>query len=669
MASRNLQSKPRRCTHRILGWIVILTQLLLAVSTGIHPASAAPQSGGPVDPVELGAFLDGVFATQMKADHVAGAVVAVVKDGQVLYTHGYGYADLEKHKPVDPQKTLFRPGSISKLFVGTAVMQLVEQGKISLDADVNSYLDFAIPATYPQPITLRHLLTHTPGFEDSSKDTLTVNPDKIIPLDVFLKTHIPARVFSPGTVSAYSNYGAALAAYIVERVSGMPFSAYVEKNIFRPLGMTHSTFVQPLPDALAPDMARGYYYSNGAYQAGSFEIVQVYPAGSLSATADDMTRFMIAHLQNGRYENAQILSEATARQMHTPLFRPDPRLNGMAYAFFEKEVNGQKVIWHGGNTILFHSGLYLLPDQNLGIFISTNAQGGSKTSEAVFQGFMDRYYPVPPRAAAPLPADFTARAAQYSGEYYLSRSNFTTYEKLLRVFSPMTIRAGKEGELLVSMGAGSAIRYTEVEPGRLVAEEGPMPILVLSTDPSGQVSLLTSMPWKLIKSPWYATSTVHLLIFVGGLLLFLGTLVAWLSAWLKTAFSGLFRRRARLGPSGQPGPPRQSLSQPLSARLGRTVAGLFMLIFIVFLVGLVAVTLDLEPALGIPRFAVEATPATRILFYLVPIMGVLGVLTVPFVFLAWRNSYWTARGRLWYTLLSAWFLVGLWAMVYWNLLL
>jgi len=201
-------------------------------------------------------------------------------------------------------------------------MQLVEQGKISLDADVNSYLDFAIPATYPQPITLRHLLTHTPGFEDSSKDTLTVNPDKIIPLDVFLKTHIPARVFSPGTVSAYSNYGAALAAYIVERVSGMPFSAYVEKNIFQPLGMTHSTFVQPLPDALAPDMARGYYYSNGAYQAGSFEIVQVYPAGSLSATVDDMTRFMIAHLQNGRYENAQILSEATARQMHTPLFRP-----------------------------------------------------------------------------------------------------------------------------------------------------------------------------------------------------------------------------------------------------------------------------------------------------------------------------------------------------------
>ena len=121
---------------------------------------------GPTDPAELEAFLDELLAKDMEEYHIAGAAVSVVKDGKLFFAKGYGYADLEKGIPVDPEQTIFRIGSIGKMFTWTAVMQLVEQGKLDLDADVNTYLDFRIPDTYPQPITLKHLMTHTSGFED-----------------------------------------------------------------------------------------------------------------------------------------------------------------------------------------------------------------------------------------------------------------------------------------------------------------------------------------------------------------------------------------------------------------------------------------------------------------------------------------------------------------------
>ena len=361
---------------------------LLACLTPAKVASA----NGPSDPKELETFLDGVMAAEMEKDHVPGAVIAVVVDGSPFFMKGYGYADLENKIPVDPQQTLFRPGSVSKLFVWTAVMQLVEQGKLSLDENVNAYLDFTIPDTYSQPIALKHIMTHTTGFEDIGADLFKLNASEVHPLGDYLKTHIPRRVYPPGEIGAYSNYATAVAGYIVERISGMSFNEYVEANILQPLDMQHATFRQPLPDALAGDMAQGYNFWQGAYQKGGFEFVQPYPVGGLSATASDMTHFMIAHLQNGRYALNQILEEATARQMHSQLYTPDPRMLGMAYGFFESEINGQRIISHGGDTILFHTGLYLLLDVNSGIFISSNSTGGAGLSDAVLKAYMNRYY-------------------------------------------------------------------------------------------------------------------------------------------------------------------------------------------------------------------------------------------------------------------------------------
>jgi len=282
---------------------------------------------------DLEAFFDGVIAAQMRAHSIASATLSVVKDGELYFAKGYGYGDREARRPVDAERTLFRPGSISKLFTWTAVMQLVERGKIDLDADVNRYLsDFRIPDTFPAPITMKHLMTHTPGFEDGALGYLLIKSEsELVSLSASLAAHIPRRVRPPGTYSSYSNFGSALAGLIVANVSGMPFEEYVEKNIFEPLGMTRSTFREPLPETLAPDMATSYRRENGAFEPAHFELISNFgPAGALSSTATDMARFMVAHLQLGRYGESRILAEETARRMHQRIYFLDERLPGMA---------------------------------------------------------------------------------------------------------------------------------------------------------------------------------------------------------------------------------------------------------------------------------------------------------------------------------------------------
>jgi len=259
------------------------------------PATRNPRPAPALTAQDLGAFLDGSMTAQLKRDDIAGAVICVVKDGKVLYEMGYGYADASRQVPVSPQDTLFRAGSISKLFAATAVMQLVEDGRLDLDQDIESYLDFRIPATYPQPITLRHLLTHTAGFEEVAKDLFSSSAS---PLEQYVKTHIPARIYAPGTIGAYSNYGAALAGYIVQRISREPVDQYVANHVFNPLAMSHSTFTQPLPSRLARFMSSGYQVASGGPKP--FEYISASPAGALSVSGDDIAHFVIAQLQNGR---------------------------------------------------------------------------------------------------------------------------------------------------------------------------------------------------------------------------------------------------------------------------------------------------------------------------------------------------------------------------------
>jgi len=629
--------------HAMLAFLLLSATVL----SGATPVSAQAAGEGPGDPAELEAFMDGLMAAEMTEKHVPGAVVVVVKDGQVLFSKGYGYADRETRTPVDPEKTLFRPGSVSKLFVWTSVMQLVEQGKLSLDTDVNEYIDFTIPATYPEPVTLKTLLTHTPGFEDRGEDLFKLKPESVISLEAYLKKNLPARVFPPGKIGAYSNYGTALAGYIVERISGMPFYEYVETNIFSPLEMTHATFRQPLPADLAADMSSGYNYVNGGYLKGGFEYVVAYPAGSLSASGSDMAKFMVAHLQNGRYGEAQILQEETARQMHSQLYTADPRIDGMAYGFFENVVNDQYIISHGGDTILFHSGLYLFPEQNLGFFISTNAAGGAGLADAVGRAFGDRYFPIE-KAADPVPtADFDSRAAKYMGAYHMSRSNFSGFEKIIMLLTPISVTVDENKNVILSV-AGEVSQYVEVGPGLLVNREHPDDRIVMKEE-NGQITLHPASPFVFIKTPPSGSMSLHLLILVGGALLFLITLVRWLVSF----FAGLFKREPR----------------PLLARLARLTGGLFALIYLVFLIALMASLMDADPAYGMPNLFFETPPGFEIVMRLPILLGVLAVLMVPFALVTWGKRFWSFGARFSYTFLTLLAFAIVWSMTYWNLLL
>jgi CubicO group peptidase (beta-lactamase class C family) len=251
----------------------------LALCVGALPAAfAQPKPAAPLTAVDAEAFIDGLMPSALRAARVPGAVVVIVKDGQPLLQKGYGLADWDKNIPVDPHKTLFRPGSVSKLFTWTAVMQLVEQGKLELDADLNKYLDFSIPGRNGKALTLRHVMTHTTGFEETARDLLTYDsagPD----LGKVLKAYIPPYVYDPGTTPGYSNYATSLAGYIVQRVSGKSFDDYMDQNVFGPLGMKQSTFRQPLPEALKGQMSQGYMSWDD--KPKGFEVISMPPAGSM----------------------------------------------------------------------------------------------------------------------------------------------------------------------------------------------------------------------------------------------------------------------------------------------------------------------------------------------------------------------------------------------------
>src|SRR6266446_760804 len=352
----------------------------------------SPASAPELTKSDFETFLDALIPSQLQNRNVAGAVVSVVKDGKVLFQKGYGYADVEAKRPVLTDQTLFRPGSISKLFTATAVMQLVEQGKLDLDRDVNDYLDFPIPKTYPEPVTLRQLLTHTGGFEETLKNLFVAHESDIKPLRTYLVNEMPVRIFPPGKIPSYSNYGFTLAGHIVERVSGEKFERYIDNHILKPLRMTNSMFDQPLPPQLASQMSKGYL--SAFKKPRDFEWVQAAPAGAFTTTAADMTRFMLAFLQDGSVDGVSILKPETVQQMETRQFELNPMLPGLGITFMEYLIDPVRIIAHGGDTVYFHSDMILVPEAHLGYFLSYNSLGkdvGGGRGE-VLRTFANRYF-------------------------------------------------------------------------------------------------------------------------------------------------------------------------------------------------------------------------------------------------------------------------------------
>jgi CubicO group peptidase (beta-lactamase class C family) len=624
---------------------VMNTVPALAASTTLHPAPAS----GLTDAHDLETFMDGVMAAQLKDDHIPGATISVVKDGKILFAKGYGYADLQHGEQANAASTLFRIGSVSKLFTWTAVMQLAEEGKVNLHADVNTYLKtFKIPATYPQPITLANLLTHTAGFEDSGLGIFVPTANDLQPLGPWLATHIPARVNAPGVVTAYSNYGATLAGYIVEQVSGMPFDQYIEQHIYKPLDMSQSTFRQPVPAQFASHLSQGYTAVDGTYRADPFEDVQVWPAGSMSTTAIDMAHFMIAHLQDGRYGNTRILQAATAEDMHKQHFTNDPRLPGMAYGFYEQSINNLHLIAHAGDTGLFHSLLALLPSDNVGLFVSYNSVGGEIARDNLLQAFLNRYFPAA-RASQPgtLPG-FSQRADQISGSYLATRRNYTSFQKLFSLLSPISVSATGDGHLVITGADVQTLNVVEVTPWVFRQVDGPETV-IFRADSNGTTMMVGNVPIEAFtKAAWYDAPTFHFLLLIVCLLLFLSAILLWPLGLLRSI---RLQREGKLL-SG-------SSRSPLIHALAGVVSGLDIL----FVAGLAFLIVSNPEAL---EFSVP--PMLLALSIMAVISSVLTVGVVLGLIPVWWRRLWNPVQRIHYTLIALAALAFVVELAYWNLL-
>lgn len=635
------------------------------VSTAPSPA-LGPTASGPTDSAELGAFLGELLGKEMEENHIAGAAISVVKDGKVFFAKGYGYANIEKGIRVDPEQTVFRVGSVGKLFTWTAVMQLVEQGKLDLDADINTYLNFRIPDTYPQPITLKHLLTHTSGFEDRHFGSVVSDANDLVPAREWLVSHMWARVHPPG-YAGYSNYNAILAGYIVARVSGQPYDQYIQDHIFNPLGMAHSTVRSPIPPDLRPLASVGYTYADGVFQPFPDYIAQPagLPSGMHQASVTDMARFMIAHLQGGRYSDgngaeARILKETTAQQMHSTLYTPDPRLLGTAYGFFDWSDNGQRTLGHTGYAPPMNSVLLLLPDQNMGVFVAYNSMGGGELTvqHSGFQkAFFDHYFPVSAVKPIQPPADFAERAGRFVGTYN-AYSSYTTLLKIGGLFGggyTAEISNPGDGTLLLTL-VGFKLRFAEVEPLYFRQVDGPFS-MVFREDNSGRIThMLTDiMPqYATAKLSWYETPGFNTTLLLACVLIFLSVIPVGLI---------LLIRNRSLADAGNPG-----LSSGRSPASRGARAAYWIILGISILNLLLVIGMMWGAMGGMTNELLDPPLIIKVILGGGLLAAILTVGALVYTVLAWKNGYWGVAARVYYTSVTVAAVAFIWFLNYWNLL-
>jgi CubicO group peptidase (beta-lactamase class C family) len=639
----------------LLSFVAPVMALQNRISSSGNGSNAPTLASGPTDPAEMEAFLDELMAKDMQERHIAGAAIAVVKDGQLFFTKGYGYADLENKIPVDPEQTMFRIGSVGKVFTWTAVMQLVEQGKLDLDADINTYLDFRIPDTYPQRITLKHLMTHTSGIEDRWLESLTPDASELVSERQWLVDNFPGRVRPPGEAAGYSNYNAMLGGYIVARVSGEPYDQYIQKHIFDPLGMTHSNVRLPIPENLRPFVSESYIYVDGALQQFPDYVGQPagMPSGAHQLSVTDMARFMIARLEGGFYGDAstemRILKEETAQKMLTTLYTPDPRLKGTAYGLFDFSENGQWVLGHSGYAPKMYGLFLLLPDQHLGVYVVYNSAGaaGLDFQHYGFQRpFFDHYYPAAAITAIQPPADFAQRAERFTGQYRTANSHSTTPEKVINLFGGLQIINPGDGTLVVPMGGGHELRFVEVEPLYFRQVDGPFS-MVFREDDQGRITYMFTdfVPhYGYVKLDWYETPGFHMVLAQICVLVFLSMLLVALIRFIRSRRSGNDR-----------------IPAPRGARVADRIILAVILLNMLFLIG---AALKFPPTQPSELHGIVLT--TKIALGLVVLPALLTPAALVYTVLAWKDRYWGIVYRVYYTLTTIAAVAFVWLLNYWN---
>lgn len=467
------------------------------------------------------------------------------------------------------------------------------------------------------------------------------------PLAEVLSTDLPFRVREPGRLPAYSNHGVGLAGLIVANVAGLSWEDYVQDRILDPLGITHSTARQPIPDVLAGDMSQGYRWDGSRFVPQDFEFVPLGPAGAVSATGNDMARFMLAFLWPGALEADRILNDESIRVMQERLYTPDPRIAGMGRGFILNDTNGERIVGHGGDTFFFHSGLSLIPSRGLGLFISYNSEDGGRARTEFLEAFFDHYFPATDETGQAVLQGFAERLGQISGSYRSTRRPQTTIDKIAELMGTFDVRSDQNGELVTSGGSPRSTRWTEVEPYLFIENGGTDKLVFRDDEDSGRMlAFLGSIPvFGFEKLRWYERPTFHFGLLVIAWLILLSTLVFPILAFF-------FERRA---------PHLLGRRSPKHTR-SRWLAVAVTLMFSTFLIGFMVSLRD-------PLEIVYGIPTSLSVLLVLPLMGSALTMVLTLVsIIAWKGGFWSVLARLHYSLVALAALAIVWQLNYWNLL-
>ena len=590
--------------------------------------------------------LDSAVISAMHEHNVPGAAMSVVHDGRVQYLAGYGCANQARAVAVDPRHTVFHVASVSKPFVALAAVQLATRGVVDLRTDVNRYLrGMQVPSGWNRPITLHDLLTHTAGLEESIVGYAARTPADIRPLGEFLAEKLPRRGWAPGDVTAYSNYGYALAGYVVESAARMPFAEYVRAEILTPLGMTRSSFSQPPPADLERDAAVSYRCSSTGCEAVTPDFRSAYPPGGLVTTADDMTRFMLAQL-GAPLDGKQVLGDSVLRLMHERQFTHDAALPGMTYGFAEDEVAGQRALSHAGGASGFMSLVMLVPSRKLGVFVVTNG-GSSRFGAAVLaaiDSLMDPERPAPPaseRLTGPISV-----IADPAGAYRLTRYAHRGVENLPALFNGQLHIERRSGDTISVSGLGDANgRYIPVSASRWQRVNGSDLIAVRTKD--GRVTHIfgpqsffgTQTPAAFERLAWF--DEPH---FLNEALSYLVALpILLLLAWpVVAAVVWLVRRRTRLVSRVWP------RAGSTNRRYAIAAAIMFSALATWFSFGFIAMT-NRAAERGSGDIFYGLTPTMRVLAWAPAALGVVVLVLIAATFIGWRRRWWSIPSLVLYT--------------------
>ena len=620
------------------------------IQTGVEAelTDIRPELEG-VNPESVAAFSDGLVHPLMSAHNIPSGAVAIAQNGRRIFAKGYGYQDIDQQIAVDPDTTLFRPGSVSKLFTWVAVMQLVEQGKIDLDADINTYLSgFRIDDAYPgQPVTMRHMMTHTSGFEEGFLGYLIIHDrTRIVPLEESLKKYQPKRIYPPGEHTSYSNYATALAGLIVQNVSGEDFSEYVQKNIFDVLGMKNATFEEPVPDRLAGQGAVPYAFKGGKYVELPFEFVSNFaPAGASSVSAADMLVFGEAILNGGEYNGRRILSERSVQQMlaRNPVY-PDT-IEGVGLGFYELTENGIPIKGHHGATYYFSSQLAIDFTNNIVIFESFSSPQGGRISGKYVGAFYDAFFPEKEMIYTP-PSGFMERAAKYRGTYISWRRNLSTIEKVFALLNQVRVEPTPDNTLLISANGKSA-ELVEVDKNTFRENPNINSIGIgqryfFIEDDSGNITGL--MPGHHLLETYRASFLYSPLLNFGGLAL---SVFVFVIVLLRLLFGRLFK------PSME-----KTIRRAVWVEIG--VSG----------INLAAIILLAIVMVSAGGSVLSEIPLSLKLWFILPILATAAgaYLIYQTVLVWWKGLFDGVSGRLFYTVVTICAVFMCWFYSFWNLL-